>query len=199
LVRKKQPTEINTKDGFFLSELIKTILYKRLAPPIIPNIGYGLNNPLSNQKEIEIVDAGISFNLPIPALTRRNIDILIICDASEGAENNQYEELQKAVQKYILPTQTPFPSINTPTSVIEKQNTVCSSKSTMMVFKSSDPKIPVIIYFPGKIDISTFHFQYTPEESNQVISFMEQTVTLCTQDIWNVILTRAHEQVPINQ
>jgi hypothetical protein len=189
--RSKIIAKENRAERTFLEEIIKTLKYNRLAPPIIPNIGFGQNNEFNTLRNIAVVDAGISFNLPIPALTRRNIDVLIICDADANAYKNNYDELRKALKKYILPTHTPFPSINKPSMLLEKENPTCNCTSTMMAFTSLDPEAPLIIYFPNKIKISTFHFQYTQEECRLATSFMESTLELFAKEIWELISMKA--------
>lgn len=96
-------------------------------------------NIFSGDEFIELVDAGIAFNLPYPPVSGQNArhsDILIFLDASDPLNNAG--SLKKA-QQYATARNIPFPPINY-TNIDNK---------IMSVFKDETNHLaPVVIYMP---------------------------------------------------
>ncbi len=113
----------------------------RFLPSTLPNFTYHLSHsPLSSQRYLTLVDAGIDFNLPIPPLLRpgRNIDLIIIFDSS--SEIDTYPALPLA-QQYALRKNLSFPPITT-----------APSHPGLTIFGNPQQKCsgPVIAYLPRK-------------------------------------------------
>ena len=157
----------------------------------VPNYAYKLESHHTKDSKIKsFVDAGTDFNLAIPPLAIRNVDIMIICDASAGIIGHH---LKKAAD-YMAIHQLPFPKI-------DYENI---DKKTISVFKEEDPTVPIVIYLPRISDhelwekhksnpkfahynlsgfnldheandgfATTIHFQYAPENAQKVIDQME--------------------------
>ena len=102
------------------------------------------DEPLSYQKHLKFVDAGLDFNLPYSPVSgicsERTPEILIFLDASKG--KNTGSQLKKTAE-YAAKHNRPFP-------VISMENI---SKKTMSVFKDENNKTtPIVIYMPGISD-----------------------------------------------
>ncbi len=112
---------------------------QRVFPAKVANFHYKmLTSPWYWKRELTLVDAGLAFNLPIPALLRRarKVDIIVICDATSSSKGigNLY-----AAEKYARKKGLKFPTI-TVSNV---------SEQSMYVFKdATDPTVPTVIYFP---------------------------------------------------
>lgn len=92
------------------------------------------NNFIEHQiKPIELVDAGLAFNIPLPPLLRseRNIDMIIVLDASAdiGLDFKLALEWAQTKKSYTY-------------------KKIDSSNQRMSIYKSTSPKAPVIIYMP---------------------------------------------------
>lgn len=111
----------------------------RLLPSILKNFMYQYPAcPLSNLKNLHLVDAGIDFNLPIPPLMRpdRQSDIIIIYDAS--ADFDATSQLTGAAD-YCKRKGIPFP--NADFSQLRNQ-------AMNVIWDTNNDAAPVIIYFP---------------------------------------------------
>lgn len=89
-----------------------TIGDTRMFPAEIRNVTYQMPQfPYTNEKRTTLVDAGLDFNIPLPPLLThdRNIDIIIICDASGDVLGAP--ELQRA-EKWANENNIPFPKID---------------------------------------------------------------------------------------
>lgn len=126
----------------------------RFFPAHISNFCYlHPKSPLSTEKTLALVDAGIDFNLPLPPLLRstRKLDIIIIYDASANVAGAP--ELQLA-QKYAQRKGIKFPPISLD-GIHERP---------FSIFKDdTDPETPIIVYFP-RIKISSYNDQFNPDE-----------------------------------
>ncbi len=107
----------------------------------IYNNAFGLPGIATNNELIlQLVDAGLAFNLPYPPISGqangRKADILIFLDASETI----YEAYQlKRVEQYARKNNLKFPKIDF----------TGLGKKTISVFKDEkDPSVPVVIYMP---------------------------------------------------
>ena len=132
---------------------IKDLKQTRISPAKIMNFTYGLDSsPLSGEKKITLVDAGLAFNLPLPPLLRpqRALDVIFIFDAS--ADVGQAGELKKA-ERYARANSLPFPKIDYDQA---------KTKAISVFGDEQDPKIPTIIYMPLIKDMSLPSIQSDP-------------------------------------
>ncbi|MEX0940764.1 MAG: hypothetical protein WDZ41_05370 [Candidatus Babeliales bacterium] len=174
----------------------------RLFPSMLSNFTYLCEqSPICDEKTIPLVDAGIDFNLPFPPLLRpaRNMDILIVYDASADIENAP--ELRRA-ERYAQRNGLKFPPINY--EIVDKQ--------PVSIFKDTeDPQVPMVIYFPRIKNINysmefdpeyciegdycnTFNFSYKPEEAKLLCGFAEfalhEQQELIKQSIQDVLVEK---------
>lgn len=141
----------------------------RLLTAHVDNFTQGLNSSLADRKSLELIDAGIDFNLPIRPLCEpsRHVDIIIILDNSASEEVGG--ELAKA-ERYARHHNLSFPRIDY--SLLAD-----IESSPVAIFK--EVGAPTVIYMPlvknnqyPALDPSdcpdsfcdTFNFKYTPEQ-----------------------------------
>jgi hypothetical protein len=67
---------------------------------------------LDNNSEFYLRDAGIDVNVPFPSALRTQPDIILVMDASEGAQGN--EELAVAVSRGYLEVPEDEPKLHVP-------------------------------------------------------------------------------------
>ena len=62
---------------------------------------------------LQMVDAGSAFNLPLPPLVRRGVEILVVCDMTMGMEDDPAGELRKAADHFAADPETAnaFPAL----------------------------------------------------------------------------------------
>ena len=158
----------------------------RFFPAEIRNMNYNLTNmPLSNVARTTVVDAGIHFNLPLPPLLHpeRDIDIIIICDASTNVLGAP--ELKRA-EEWARENDMEFPYINY-IGITDRNFTVFDDGP-------DHPEIPIVIYVPmvknpnyalnfdpqdfldATSFMNTFNFNYTKQEALAVGGLMQQSV-----------------------
>lgn len=118
---------------------------------------------MSDKKHLDLMDAGIDFNLPLPPLLSRGVDIYIACDASNPIEKGN--ALQLAVE-YARKHGIKFPKIDY--SILEDRE--------ISVFWDQDPLVPIVIYIPNKRAYSTLKLDYDHEEFEDLCGFMENTL-----------------------
>ncbi len=153
----------------------------RIAPATPPNYTFDLKpaiSPTEHKKDMTIIDGGFAFNLPIPPLLKpqRQIDIIIICDASSDSAVDFGPELL-LVEEYARTHGSKFPPIDHP----------YFQNDTMTIFKTDDPTIPTVVYFPNKQPFSTLKLQYSPDEFEALCSYMENAVSENRGTIYDVI------------
>ena len=126
---------------------------KRISAKVF-NYTFGMeSSPIEYSRLIELVDAGLDFNLPFPPLLRpeRKVDIIIALDASATIEG---APALKNFEKYAKRKGIKIPPIN-----YEGLTT-----RTMTVFKDpSDPSVPVILYLP-RIKNDKYDPKFDPEK-----------------------------------
>lgn len=176
----------------------------RLLPATITNFSYQINaSPLQQDSILNLMDAGIDFNIAVPPLLRsaRAVDIIIIYDSS--ADIIGTPELYQA-QTYAQSKGLKFPPI-TGTNI---------DKELVTVFRdANDPTCPVVIYFPriknpaystifdpetctnsgGYCD--TYNFNYSQAQVNQLQGLaaftFKQQINVIKQVIQEVIAAKA--------
>lgn len=104
------------------------------------------NVPLSNQRLLKMVDAGIGYNLPYPPISgerpERKADIIIFVDAS----GDDFPEDFKKTERYARSRNLPFPKI-------DYANV---TKKAVSIFNDHKPGVPVVIYIPRIRDVNLF-------------------------------------------
>jgi len=174
-----------------VEKILKPVELKRPLPfwAKVSNYMAGLEH--GNHKSKKLVDAGLSFNLPLPPVLGANgryADIIIILDSSAGEVGG---ELRKA-EEYAKQHNLLFPMIN---------YTDIDKKTVSIFTDESNVSVPVIVYMPSisdaglwdqfkdtptfrhyKLDgfdmhketqegfCQTQHFSYTPEHSRLVMN-----------------------------
>lgn len=158
-------------------EILK--FYKnRFCPGKIPNFTLGLKqSSLRKTKNLDLIDAAFSYNLPLPPLFRRNSDIIIICDASSDADIKNYPEL-KLASDYALNHDIEFPNIQTPYKDFGNMKIFFNEKMAHM---------PMIIYFANPIKEPTLKLKYNPQDFDKLHNAMENLVLENTKNIINAI------------
>lgn len=164
----------------------------RISPAKINNFLYKLYNPYNNElydrNFINLIDAGISINIPFQPLLRkeRNIDIIIVCDASLFIKN----ELSRSIA-YAKKENLNFPKIN----ICDLDEVTRKDDNSILIFKDEEnPDAPTLIYVPiipdtqiAKKHFGTFKTRYTPEESKRLISIAEEKILQNENQILQVI------------
>ncbi|MCB9492896.1 MAG: hypothetical protein H6679_01325 [Epsilonproteobacteria bacterium] len=138
----------------------------RLSTPKVFNFTRGMDGILSDKRYLKLVDAGLGFNLPFPPLFRRNINLYLVCDASEETSVYEYHAL-RGVEDYARRKGYKFPRID-----YENIN----ERVVSVFYDRQDPEVPVVVYFPNQVPFSTFKFTYSVEEFNSLYKGMEQAV-----------------------
>lgn len=144
-VSQKNKNRINS---FLDSDKTTKIQQARfVAPAQVPNWNYNTGNNFSDQKELLMVDAGLSINIPTPPFLGpdREVDIIIILDNGERACKSDDEEEQteggnqlKYTAEYAQKYGYKFPPID-------------YRKTSDIVSVHADPQdktCPIVIYIP---------------------------------------------------
>lgn len=144
---EKMVEEYQLQEKRFLTSWINNFVYA------IPSV------PLTDRKHIEISDAGIDFNIPIPLVTRasRSSDIIIVLDSSSDADPKLYHELRYAAE-YAKRKGIKFPSMDAPKNITEN----------VLLFEDTDKTVPIVLYFAIRSKTSTFDFDYTKAEIDEI-------------------------------
>lgn len=114
------------------------------------SLGTDMTEWLTTRTELTLVDGGISFNLPLPPLLDRNLDVIIMADSSGGLQEGEVPqgELIKALE-YAKRTKGYNYTLWEDLRIL--------FNSTLSVYKDYDnPQAPVIIYLNYQKDISLF-------------------------------------------
>lgn len=125
----------------------------------VPNFSYGQDpSCLVDEEEMALVDAGIECNIPIIPLLKRNVELIIICDATNGDKSVSVEPLRVAAKKegYALPQLD-----------IEQ-----GCKQPRLFYDANNPLLPVVVYIPLRVEMNTFKFSYSEEEFDTVFNDM---------------------------
>lgn len=156
-------------------------------------------------KSLELIDAGIDFNIPIPPLLdpKREISCIIIIDASSSLQGAP--ELKRA-EEYARKHNYPFPHID--------YHSI--NYKLMSIFEDPDPIIPTIIYIPllknddyspsyNPLDhlnfpdhLNTFNLYYTRSQAQALSGLPEFTVIQHKNQIKNILLNALHKNAMHN-
>jgi len=144
-------------------------------------------HPFNERSQIEISDAGMSFNLPFPPLLKKErcVDIILVCEASRSAQTPVGPELQRA-RDYVLRRGLKFPSLDTYEKVSDQ----------VLIFENrTDSTVPTVIYFVNPVSESTFKFDYDENEFDALCDTMRDEVVASKQAIVDAIRRKATVQV----
>ncbi|QQR49510.1 hypothetical protein IPF37_01540 [bacterium] len=131
----------------------------------IRNFTYGMRSQaMRNEKHLTLMDGGIGFNLPLPPMLRRDVDIYIFCDASMGGKIG--DELKKAID-YAQKNGHKFPRID---------YTKLDEQRVSIFMDSHDMTIPIVVYVPNELDYPTSKFEYTPTEFARLSTHMSKAI-----------------------
>jgi len=155
---------------------------RMFASPIY-NFTYGMQGGvLAHQKETELSDAGMDFNLAIPLLLRegRKVDVILVCDASTGVSITEHKDLHYA-KAYADRKGIKFPPLSNPRWIGEQ----------VLVFEDDQDKtVPAVVYFANPVPEGTLEFDYTKEEFDAVYGTIKKTVLASKEAIKEVFLRR---------
>lgn len=164
----------------FTNKIIKKIIDvsktsdTRLTWAAVPNFGRGIAaSPLRANDGLQLVDAGLAFNLPYPPVSgmraERTPDIIIFVDAS--ADIKGVGEFKK-VEKYARQKGLKFPPID---------YTMAEKKGVSIHVDSKDPSVPVVIYVPRINDVNQTVLLNKPNMQQYKADLTGFDVEKCTQ------------------
>ena len=163
--------------SFSLQGLLEKFVSERLFPSYFNNYTYAmLAKPFSSKESFKLVDAGMDYNLPFPPLFKRNVDVIVVCDASGNVLDLGYGELEKAA-KYAQRKSIKFPDLKNGKE-IEKH---------IYFFEGKDKDTPSIIYLENPDSYSTLKFNYSEREFNSLCDSMKNLVEKSKQTIFYAI------------
>lgn len=162
----------------------------QVPPPTTFNFMKNIPGNLhTNQEYISFFDPGVDINLGFAPLLRRHVNVYLVCDASDTSVSNQKNTLRQA-QRYANDNNFKFPRID---------YTSVGSDKVSIFYDEEDPEVPVIIYFPNKIQFSTFKFAYTNDEFNQLYRSSKDAVESSYDTICRGITIAIDNLKKINQ
>ncbi len=157
---------------------------------------------LCAEKTLKLADAGLEFNLPLPPLLHRQVDLILVCDATSDSEGQEGSSLLEAYE-YAKRHKLPFPDhILDPKNLDNKfilnkenlRNMIYELQKEPTIYHHlvlEEPNKPTIIYFPFvgligdgtaqsclKADCGTLNFGYTEKIFDHLINFMSTKVNL---------------------
>jgi len=169
---------------------------------------------ITNQTNMQMVDAGLAFNLPYPPVSgeygNRKADIIIFVDAS--ADQAHKGSALESSAEYATSHNLPFPYLNrderNPENLTRLENTNFKERidTACRIFMSDDIAAPLVIYIRFAKDTgdretpanfvetcfdgpcNTFNFVYPKNIAKAVINMMKNNVYLNRDYIRNAIL-----------
>lgn len=139
----------------------------QLPPPTVFNFMKDLpGSPHATKDYLSFFDAGINVNIGVPPLLRRNVNVYLICDASQTATDDKNHTLTK-VEAYARNNNFKFPKID---------YTSIGTNKVSLFYDEQDPHVPIVLYFPNQVSVSTLKFSYDAQEFNQLYRYMKDTV-----------------------
>jgi len=141
---------------------------KNVLPSKISNPTYKMDENHYAKEFLTLADAGFDFNLTVPPLSRRKVDIIRCYDASTDSCKKGFPELQ-LVKNYADNHGMPFPCLKYKRE-IDQHVTIFKWDEQ----KRTGKKIPTIIYFGNPIQHSTFKLKYSKKEFDELCDYMKQ-------------------------
>jgi len=141
---------------------------------------------LAQEKSLKLLDAGIDFNLPIPPLLRRSVDIYIAIDVSETLHEGR--ALRNALE-YAYRYGVKMPKVNF-------RNI---DKKPISVFSDDNPTTPIVIYIPNMKKYSTLKFQYSSSEFDDLCFYMRDVIVQSKNKIVAAIAKKVGQLKKLNR
>lgn len=163
----------------------------RISPPMVRNITRDIEGaPLSTEKYMVLVDAGLDCNLPFPPAIKRHSNLILCCDMSASVEyGEEYNELKKT-EIYMRRKNLPFPTID---------YTNIQAKTASLFYDPENLESPIILYFPNQHAFPTLKFEYTEEEFCLLSKSMKQAVISSQGLIYDAIKLAYERQALLTQ
>ena len=192
LTKRNFLTENSFVKGFVM-DLVQDIITSRhaLAYAHFPNFSQGLpTSKLKDNYDLGMFDAGIDFNIPLPAFVdrkQRDLDLIIMYD-SNPAELKLLEKMQH----YCISRNIPFPFIGHLSDDILRSNKLIVLNDPRIASHYNE-KTPTYIYIPSNnVDIHsapyiTFNFKYSPQEVDTLVDQVEDVVVSEIEQIKEVM------------
>lgn len=190
--------KINMQFAYLISQSIGEELVgkARVSVGKVPNFTQDVQGSIAKDFDnLRLVDAGMSFNIPVPSLVhpKRKADIMIIMDASD----TNIGEALKSAEKYAQRHKLAFPRITYNTMATQALN----------IFESNNQNEPFIIHLSRIVDkknvpypsfipkdystqISTLQFQYTADEFNRLSGVTEANLVQSLDAIKQAIIKK---------
>ena len=188
---------------------------RQIAASAYKNFTFGMPiSEISDQTNIQMVDAGLAFNLPYPPVSgeygNRKADIIIFVDAS--ADQAHKGSALESAAEYATSHNLPFPDLNrderNPENLTRLENTNFKGRidTAFRIFMSKNSLAPLIIYIRFAKDVrdqetapnfvetcfrescNTFNFIYPEQVARAVINMLKNNVVLNADYIRNAIL-----------
>lgn len=206
-----------------MTQIVKKNAGKRMFWAALPNYMFGMKKQeVSERKYLKLVDAGLAFNLPYPPVSgersERKSDVLVFCDMSATGKG---EALKKAEQ-YAQSRGLKFPvidyaDIQYKTISVFKDNTDSSLPVVIYMPRFCDQLLwqknksnPLLSKYQSieNFDVEncvkkgfcrTLNFEYTREQSQQLIDLMEFNVMvnkdIILETIYSIVKDSNQEDV----
>lgn len=153
-----------------------------------------------SKKGLELRDAGIHFNLPLIPLCNpyRNIDIIVVMDASSDVNENVGNAL-KEFRKTSLELTMPLPKTLAHEQLLQDElDKMKEQDGTICVFREPGKKTVVYIVSAcndeqGALKYDTFKLKYSREESHDLIAHNEELARQAAECITSVIADKTEE------
>lgn len=153
----------------------------RFLPTHMDNFLYGMDSVFKDHDKIILSDAGFDENLPIlPLLKReREIDIILICDASSDATWKDHPEMSR-IRDLAKRYGFKFPALRNGRAVNEN----------LVIYEDQDPSVPTIVYFINAVYEPTLKFDYTEDEFDELYGFMYSLINSSKSELQSVISSK---------
>ena len=169
----------------WLTKILKLYEVRLLETPL-NNFVYNMQGgELTQFPKAKYSDAGMDFNLPLPILLKpeREVDVIIVFDASSDARQKGFPELYSA-KAYAQRKRLPFPPLNNPKIVSD----YCA------IFEDPiNPKVPTIIYFANPIPESTLKLQYSNSEFDEIFNPNFANIVNARKEISDAIVRKTEQ------
>ncbi len=151
----------------------------RISPPEVYNFAYKIpNSPLANEQNLTFIDGGFAFNFPFPPLLRRNVELYIVCDATEDGHSEIGNDMRE-VEAYAKKNNYPFPPIDYKKLTQQKLSVHTDE---------NNPQAPIIIVVPNFEKFSSLKFSYTAQEFDKVMDGIENAIVANAETIKHAVM-----------
>jgi hypothetical protein len=165
------------------------IPYFRISPGKMFNFAYnldGIDPKFYSEESLALYDAGIDFNLPFPPLMRRDVNLYLVCDATDYWDLSDHSLI--LAEKYAKKMGYPFPNFKN-TSISQKKPCIFWGK------EDYDYETPIVVYFPLSVKAPSFKFIYDKNEFEKISKSMMGQVLASVNLIREAICLSAFNKV----